>query len=156
MSRTLWFGSPHPALRCAGAELASLEVLRRSLIVAFLVCTAVAAAAPGAEAKRFHAYVSCGVGTFRPSHTCFIGDLPHAVFRDSARRSKRYKVCVRGPGRRFRFCKRRRQRRGRSSQVPLPYSGAGTVGTWTVKWWVRGRRHSIRTWRFHWAPETEG
>lgn len=110
-----------------------------------------AVAPTSAEARRLRAYVSCGIDTFRPSHHCFIGDAPHAVFRDSSRLSRRYKVCVRGPGRRFRFCRRARQVGGLASQVNLLRFDP-EVGTYTVRWFVRGRRTSVRSWRFYFAP----
>ena len=105
--------------------------------------------APAGAHVRAHAYVSCGVDSFRSSHNCFIGDDPHAVFRDSAHTARRYKVCVRGP--QARFCRRARQRGGRRSQVSL-LSGNEAVGWHTVKWFVRGKRGSVRTWRFYFNP----
>lgn len=117
-----------------------------------LLAIAVMAAAPApADAARLQAYVACGLDTFRSSHRCFIGAAPHAVFRDRSRLSRRYKVCIRGPGKRFRFCKRARQVGGLASQVNLLRFDPA-VGTYTVKWFVREKRTSVRTWRFYFAP----
>lgn len=127
---------------------------RRSLtgLSAGLLAIAVMAAAPAsADAAKLRAYVSCSLDTFRPSHLCLIGAAPHAVFRDRSRLSRRYKVCVRGPGRRFRFCKRARQVGGLASQVNLLRFDPA-VGNYTVKWFVRGKRTSVRSWRFYFAP----
>jgi hypothetical protein len=124
-----------------------LGLTRRSLIALALSSLALlASTAPASAHVRAHAYVSCGVDSFRPSHNCFIGDDPHAVFRDSAHNTRRYKVCVRGP--QARFCRRATQRGGQRSQVSL-LTGDETVGWHTVKWFVRGRRGSVRTWRFY-------
>lgn len=120
------------------------------LSLAVIAIAAAGAVPASAEARRLRAYVSCSLDTFRPSHHCFIGSVPHAVFRDTSRLSRRYKVCVRGPGRRFRFCKRARQLAGLASQVNLLRFDA-EIGTYTVKWFVRGKRTSVRTWRFYFA-----
>jgi hypothetical protein len=124
----------------------------RSLFVVCLVVVGLAVgslATPAAAHVRARAYVSCGVDSFRPSHYCYIGDAPHAVFRDAAHDARRYKVCLRGPG--GRFCVRARQSGGRRSQVNLLRFNEA-VGTYTVKWFVRGERRSVRTWRFFFAP----
>jgi hypothetical protein len=102
----------------------------------------------GSAAPRLRAYVSCGVSSFRPSHYCFIGDAPHAVFYDASHSSRRYKVCLRGPG--GRFCVRARQRGGNASQVNLLRFNE-RIGTYTVKWFVRGKRGSVRSWNFYFA-----
>ena len=129
--------------------------MRRSAVRLALLVTATALigclAPPTAQAGRLRAYVACSLDSFRISHRCFVGDAPQAVFRDRSRLSRRYKVCVRGPGRRFRFCKRARQVGGLASQVDvLRFRPA--VGTYTVKWFVREQRESVRTWRFYLAP----
>jgi hypothetical protein len=90
------------------------------------------------------------VGSFRPSHYCYIGDAPHAVFHDRSRDFRRYKVCLKGPGSRFRFCQRARQEGGRPSQVNLLRFDE-EIGTYTVKWFVPNRRTSVRTWTFYFA-----
>ena len=120
------------------------------LFAALLTIVVVLATASSADAGRLRAYVSCGLDTFRPSHRCVIGAAPQAVFRDRSRLSRRYKVCIRGPGRRFRFCERARQVAGLASQVDL-LRFHPAVGTYTVKWFVRGKRTSVRTWRFYFA-----
>jgi hypothetical protein len=120
--------------------------LRRVLCLTALVVGL--CSVPADAHVRAHAYVSCGVGTFLPSHSCPIGDDPHAVFRDSAHRSRNYKVCMRGP--QVHFCKRARQRGGRRSQVSL-LTGNESIGWHTVKWFVRGKRKSVRTWNFYFS-----
>jgi hypothetical protein len=105
-------------------------------------------AAPASGHVKARAYVSCGVDSFRPSHRCYIGDAPHAVFRDTAHLTRRYKVCIRGPG--ARFCVRAKQRDGQRSQVNL-LRFQEVIGTYTVKWFVPGHQGSVRTWRFYFA-----
>jgi hypothetical protein len=115
------------------------------MVVWLLMLISTASADAHVQAR---AYVACGVDSFRPSHRCYIGDAPHAVFRDRVHLSRRYKVCLRGPG--VRFCVRARQRGGRRSQVNL-LRFRERIGTYTVKWFVPGRRGSVRTWRFYFA-----
>jgi hypothetical protein len=128
-----------------------LSRLANAVSVVSVIIAVAGAAAPGsAEARRLNAYVSCGVDTFRPSHYCYIGDAPQAVFHDASRSSRRYKVCLRGPERKFRFCQRARQRGGRASQLNLLRFNE-EIGTYTVKWFVPEKQTSVRTWRFYFA-----
>ena len=121
------------------------------MVTLVLAAWGVAGPAPDADAHvDARAYVTCG---FEPSpalHWCQIGDAPHAWFRDGAHRSRRYKVCVRGPGTRFRFCILARQRGGRPSAVNL-LRFQEAVGTYTVRWFVPGRSTPVRVWRFYFA-----
>ena len=132
-----------------GLPLGCAGMSPRSVTMLFLMAVSVVAApAPAAAHVDARAYVSCGVGSFRPSHYCNIGAAPHAVFRDIAHSSRLYKVCLRGPG--GRFCVRARQRDGRRSQVNL-LRFQEAIGTYTVKWFVPGKRRSVRTWTFFFA-----
>jgi hypothetical protein len=93
-----------------------------------------------AEAKRFRTYVACGVAdsTFAPppSHSCPVGDLPHAVLIDRERSSTRYKLCVTVPSGQ-RYCNRRQTgKRGKRSQRGL-YNES--LGSHTISWYHGGR-----------------
>lgn len=123
-------------------------VSRHSLVLVLTVGALTLLATPAIAHVDARAYVSCGVDSFRPSHYCYIGDAPHAVFRDAAHGSRRYKVCLRGPS--ARFCVRTRQSGGRRSQVNL-LRFQEAIGNYTVKWFVPGKRGSVRTWRFYFA-----
>jgi hypothetical protein len=121
---------------------------RLATVLALTACAFTLPAAPAMAHVDARAYVSCGVDSFRSSHHCYIGDAPHAVFRDAAHSSRRYKVCLRGPA--TRFCVRARQRNGKRSQVNL-LRFQEAIGTYTVKWFVPGKRGSVRSWQFYFA-----
>jgi hypothetical protein len=110
-----------------------------------IVLTLSAAVAAPAEARRYRAYVACGVAdtTYRPppSHSCPVGDLPHAVLIDRLRSHSRYRLCVRVPSG-AQYCNRHRTaRRGRLSQRAL-YND--TLGRHIIRWYAHG--HLIERW----------
>src|SRR4051812_37589675 len=117
----------------------------RPLLLALVLLTFVPAPA---EARRFRAYVSCGVAdsTYRPppSHSCPVGDLPQAVLIDRNRSSTRYRLCVRVPSGAS-YCRSHRTRaRGRLSQRGLHNE---TLGRHVVSWYFRG--NLIRRWTLY-------
>ena len=93
-----------------------------------------------AEAKRFRAYVSCGIGdsTYRPpaSHSCPVGDLPQAVMINRKRTSVRYRLCVRVPSGATYCGTRRAKGGGRLNQRAL-YNES--LGQHVISWYVGGR-----------------
>jgi hypothetical protein len=113
-----------------------------------LVALSLAVEPTAAQAKRFRTFVSCGVGSFQPSRTCSIGAAPHAVLRDRSGHGARYRVCLRGPGSKFRFCDRARARGGQFSEVNLLRFDE-EIGTYTVIWRNRGRR--VGKWTFYFS-----
>ena len=101
---------------------------------------AIALTPAAAEGKRFRTYVACGVAdsTFAPppSHSCPVGDLPHAVLIDRERSNTQYKLCVTVPSG-PRYCRRHQAgKRGKRSQRGL-YNDS--LGRHTVSWYHGGR-----------------
>ena len=99
-----------------------------------------------AEARRFHAFVTCGSG---PSHVCYEGDLVSAQFRDTKSSATRYHVCEWGPGGEFQGCADPVARNHKPSRVTVRWDG---LGWYTMKWWVHGKR--IKVWK--WELRSEG
>ena len=106
-------------------------------------------AAP-AEAARFRAYVACGAAdsTFRPppSHSCPVGDLPHAVLVDRDRDRTRYRLCVTVPSGTQYCAHHRTGASGRLSQRGLYNESLGRhVITWFVGGGILKRWALVRT-----------
>jgi hypothetical protein len=111
-------------------------MIRGLLLVAPLL---LALGAAPAEARRFHAYVACGVAdsTYRPppSHSCPVGDLPHAVLIDRERSRTRYRLCIRVPSG-TRYCRTHHTgASGRRSQRALHNEA---LGRHVITWYFRG------------------
>jgi hypothetical protein len=121
-------------------------MIRPLLPIAVLL--AISTTSPAEAAARFRAYVACGQSdstyTVPPSHSCPVGDLPHAVFVDRRRARTTYRLCVRVPSGR-RSCRTHRTGgRGRMSQRGLHND---TLGRHEITWHVGGRL--IRSWTLH-------
>ena len=60
-------------------------------ITATLFALLASATAVDAAGSRYRSWVSCGIYA-RSSHSCFVGDLPYANFRDLRRSDTRYRL----------------------------------------------------------------
>lgn len=124
----------------------------RVLCVVVAAGIATLAFAASANAERFSGFVTCGVSdaTYKAParHTCYVGDLPHAVFIDRKKDRTRYRKCVTVPNGRTYCARHRTKAAGRRSQRPLYVE---QVGWYRVTWHVGGRQ--VERWRFRMAPE---
>jgi hypothetical protein len=95
----------------------------------------IGATAVDATGSRHRAWVSCGIYG-RSSHSCYVGDLPYANFRDLRRSDTRYRLCVTRPSGRTICRNRTTGSRGSTQRIPLR---SENVGWHYVRWLRNGR-----------------